>query len=64
LKSSPISSTITTYTASLKTLFTTYMSAAGQFRILVRGLLPSSIGVTGNNFDIDYLKTDVMYSPT
>ncbi len=63
LKSAPLASSLNTYTASMKTLFTTYMSAAGQYRILVRALLPSSIGVTGNNYDMDLITSDVMYAP-
>jgi len=64
LRSYPTAATPTTLSAVLKTNLTTYISAAGQYRVLVRGLLPTSGGVTGNSFDEDYVNTVVQYLPS
>lgn len=60
-KSFALASTVKSNTAALKSSFTTYISAAGEFRILVRGLMPSSIGVTGNTFDLDLVNAKVLF---
>jgi subtilase family serine protease len=64
LKSFSLTGTGTTNVSALKTNFTTYVTAAGQYRILVRGLLPSGAGVTGNSFDTDYVTSNVLYLPS
>jgi len=63
MRSYPTSATATTLSVSLGSNLTTYVTAAGQYRVLVRGLLPSSGGVTGNSFDEDYVNTTVHYLP-
>jgi hypothetical protein len=48
-------------TAALRSSFNTYVSAAGEFRVLIRGVMPTSAGVTGNTFDTDYFKAGVIH---
>ena len=64
LKSFALGTTPVTMTTALKSNFNTYMSAAGEYRVLVRGLMPSVIGSTGNSVDIDYLASTDIYSPS
>lgn len=61
LKSYSDPATNVSTTASLKSYFTTYITAAGEYRILVRGVMPSTSGVTSNNVDTDRLTGSVTY---
>lgn len=61
LKAYPMTALSTTLTASLKSSFSTYVSAAGEIRALVRGLKPTSAGLTSNTFDLDYVKLGINY---
>ncbi len=62
LKSFPLGATGTTLNTKLSSNMTTYMSAAGQYRILVRGIQPVSAGVTTNSLNLDLVGSTVQYA--
>jgi subtilase family serine protease len=62
VKSFPESTVKTSQTVAIKSGFTTYISAAGEYRILLRGLMPSAIGVTGSSFDTDFVGSSILYA--
>lgn len=62
-KSFALSTTASTNIFSLKSAFTSYISAAGEARFMVRGLRPASAGVTNNTVDFDRVSLVTSYNP-
>jgi len=60
-KSFPMGATVTTSTFSLKSSFSNYISAAGESRVMVRGLLPTWAGVTSNFVSLDKVQLQTIY---
>jgi thermitase len=61
LRAYALSSGVTTLAHSLKANFPTYLSGSGEYRVLVRGIMPTSVGITGNSFDTDYVGSTAVY---
>ncbi len=62
-KSFPMGTTATTNTFALKTGFTSYISAAGESRVMIRGLLPTWAGSTSNFVSLDKVGLTTVYLP-
>lgn len=62
LKAFPLTSVDTLNSATLRSSFATYATAGGEIRVLIRGLLPSTVAApVGSNFSVDFLELQTSY---